>query len=233
MRTRQISQWVGYPIVFLLGWSLGRGCEQEKPVQLAKPVQSVRSVQSAEPIKQIQDKNLEKSVEKQNFKKFKAIIPGTYSYDIDSGCLPHSADRIEDWAKALKVNLSYDPTNLKYGAESSECDIFFSHQTRKKRSLRPRNGAEIINLGKIDFDSITLEHLTDAEFSDKEIVENDDMNDDLTGTVVGIKTNNGKFAKMRVDGYLPLNRPAKNIKNYNMKCTFVLYSAEQDNEEVF
>lgn len=191
--------------------------------------------------KPVQPTGIEKTVEtppskeKTVFAGEKIIIPGTWSYDVDSTKLTSSPEGIESWIDHFNIKMSYDHTVLKYGENTEDCDIWWNQFSKTKRSLVPKNGARLANLGKVDFNAVTLEDLTSAKYSPRAI-SGDEDNDQLTpGTVIAIKTNKGNYAKLRIDGYFPLvhKNPEdkdRDIKNYNLKATLVLYKNPQKSE---
>jgi len=156
----------------------------------------------------------------------KVIIPGTWSYDVDSMSLPYGPERFLPWIKNLGIKMSFDYTKVKYGAKEGECDIFWRHINKTQRKLVPQNGAELARLGKVNFKATTLKDLTSAKYSKDGIVADNNNNQLTPGTVVGIRTNKGNYAKMRVDKYLPLIIPkntAESTQNYHLQCTLVVY----------
>ncbi|MEM3661107.1 MAG: hypothetical protein QXU11_12085 [Thermoproteota archaeon] len=118
--------------------------------------------------------------------RYTAIIPGTSSFDVDSG-------------KAVGL------------AEKALADLWWEQVTKTERYLVPLNGAKIANLGIVDFDSIT--DCSDYPLSEQKIDGSIGSNTIPNGTVLIIKTNMGKYAKMRIDSY-----------GYNLHVTVVYQS---------
>lgn len=145
------------------------------------------------------------------------ILPGTWTYDIDSLSLSDDPHGYTDWIKRL--GFIYP----NYGAKDDECDLFLQHKTKTKRSLVPLNKAKLANLGKIDFSSIALEDLIKADYSGEEIKADDDDNHLTPGTVIAVKTSKGKYAKIRIDGYYSSNANEDPLEKYHIRATIVGY----------
>lgn len=86
------------------------------------------------------------------------------------------------------------------GVEGGEgTDIWWQQKTSTTRSLTPRNGAQLANMGAVDYEKVDLARLKSLTYSTAEIVGDDTGNQMPVGTVIAIKTNTGRYAKMRVD----------------------------------
>jgi len=152
------------------------------------------------------------------------IIPGTWAYDVDSMRFGESLDRYRFFIEHVNKKIRVDYKTLKFGAYRDECDIFWEQIDRTRRRLVPWNGAELAILGMVNFEDVTLKDLLSAQYSNDKIVGDDNNNQLIPGTTIGIRTNKGNYAKMRVDGYLPLIRNLEKVENYNLQCTLVVYS---------
>jgi TIR domain len=105
-------------------------------------------------------------------------LEGSYLYDLDLG--------------------------LKLGADDfygPKIEIFYECKTDIERYFRPMSGAFYL-LGHRDFNSITANSLTDLSYSKANINVSNNENNQLTaGTVVAVKTNEGRFAKFIIDAF--------------------------------
>ena len=161
-------------------------------------------------------------------------------YDVDSMRFSLSLEQYNHFLKTLEMELPFDHTRQRYGATSNDDDIFLRQSNLVQRRMVPRNGAEFAHLGQVDFDAVTLNDLIAAQYSGEDII-GDDSNNQLTpGAVIGIKTNQGNYAKLRIDGYVPLTRGNRKrgnrrteYKKYNFRVTLGLYSEVYQNREFF
>jgi len=152
------------------------------------------------------------------------IIPGTWSYDIDSMSLCGDSGFLTNWIKSNNVEMSFNYRNLEYGCLESQVDIAWYISAPGNRVLTPKNQAQIARLGQVNFDNVTMNDLISAKYSYEGINGSDDKNQLEEGTVIAVKTTRGSYVKMRVDGYLPLrykNQPEVQDPNYNMVATLV------------
>lgn len=99
-----------------------------------------------------------------------ADITGTWSFDFDTGA---------------QGNFMTDPG----------MDIFWEQFTSTIRAVVPENGAQIVNLGNVNFANLTLTNLQSLSFSSAQISGNDVGNQLTFGDVFAIKTNAGNYAK--------------------------------------
>lgn len=156
----------------------------------------------------------------------KLIIPGTWVYDLDSNKLQGDSKVFPSWIKTFDVEMNFDYQKLNYGAKEEDSDIWWEHINRTQRKLVAKNGAKLVKLDKIDFEEINLEYLKSVKYSEEEIIGDDEKNQLKPGSIIGIKTNKGNYAKLIIDNYLPLvnrSQSERNIKNYNLQGRVVLY----------
>src|SRR5436853_4032371 len=93
------------------------------------------------------------------------------------------------------------------GNLSGPGDIWWEQLTNVQRQMKPVSGASIVNLGKVDFNSLTPEILQALVYGDIPIPGNDDPTNQLVkNDVFAVRTNSGNFAKIKVVSY-----------GYNMK----------------
>lgn len=98
------------------------------------------------------------------------INHGTYQFDYDSG-----------------------------NEQSTGADSWWNQYDSATRFLVPRNGALFHNFGVTNFDAITYDQLKSAAYSASSINGSNSGDQMPTGTVIGIKTNSGKWTKMRIE----------------------------------
>jgi len=151
------------------------------------------------------------------------IIPGTFNYDVDSMRLSGDRETLADWITSSQVDPGYDPNKLRYGASDRNTDLFWNQISQNERMLIPENGTVLANLGNVDFEKIGLEQLLSAQYSTAGINGSDSNNQLTPGTVIAVRTAES-YAKLRIDGYIPLKEAGKpENPNYNLKCTLVVY----------
>lgn len=113
------------------------------------------------------------------------ILKGTWTFDFDSGVQ----------------------------GPASGADIWWEQVNNVTRYLVPKSGAMLANMGKVNFDAVSRQTLTTQAYTATPINGSNNSANKLTsGTVVAIKTNAGRYAKMRVDSY-----------GYNLAITWVTY----------
>ncbi len=105
------------------------------------------------------------------------IIPGTFSFDFDAGVID---------------NFVTDP-----GA-----DVFWEQFTSTTRGLNPENGATIVNLGTVDFASITLAQLQGLSYGSTGLDGSDLSSVLVIGDVFAVHTSDGNYAKVLVTDML-------------------------------
>ena len=97
---------------------------------------------------------------------------------------------------AVRGTFSFD---FDAGLETaSGADVFWQQSTSTVRALQPQNGAQLANLGAVNYDTLTVAQLKAAPYSGAAIDGSDASNKMPPGTVIAIKTNTGRYAKMRV-----------------------------------
>ena len=158
------------------------------------------------------------------------IIPGPLGYAIDSGSIFRSKRSYTSWLKDFDVIPSFDYEKLRFGAGKRQIDLEWHHTDETKRELVPRNGAQLASLGIVDFNSITIDKLMSEQYSTQAIDGSDNSELLLPKTCFAIRTRKGNFAKMMVNGYLPLThrqRSDEDVAKYNLQCTLVAYKKPQ------
>ena len=103
------------------------------------------------------------------------VLKGTFTFDLDSG--------IE-------------------GGTGPTFDIWWEQKTAVIRSMTPLNTAQIVNLGAVDFASLTPDTLSSLTYSTSPIDGNNDASNKLvTGDVFAVRTTSGDYAKVKVVAY--------------------------------
>lgn len=106
-----------------------------------------------------------------------AIIPGTFSFDFDAGTVG---------------NFASDPG----------MDVFWEQITSSQRQMAPRSSAGIVNLGVVDFSTITAAFLQGLTYGTSPINGNDDASNQLVlGDIFAVRTSAGNYAKVKVLTY--------------------------------
>jgi len=124
-----------------------------------------------------------------------ATLKGTFLFDLDAGV--ESLPGVNPAAEDIWWNQITDPVG---GLPT-------------KAQMTPENGASIINLGAVNFSSLTAANLQALAFALTPIIGNNDATNQLvTGDVFAVKTNSGNLAKVQVVAY-----------GYNMVIQWVTY----------
>ena len=117
-------------------------------------------------------------------------LKGTFLFDFDSGT----------------ESVAGDPFGPPF-------DVFWEQQTAVLRRMTPISPAQILNLGMVDFNSITADTLASLTYSTNPIDGNNDATNRLvTGDVFAVLTNQGHYAKVKVLTY-----------GYNLQIQWVTY----------
>ena len=85
--------------------------------------------------------------------------------------------------------------------QASVGDVWWEQRTSTDRQLAPRNGAQIANLGPVNFNSVTLATLKTEPYQATPINGSTIGGQLSSGTVIAIRTRGGHYAKMRIDSY--------------------------------
>ena len=104
------------------------------------------------------------------------IIPGTFSFDFDAGVIDSLAD--------------------------PSADVFWEQFTTTTRGLNPENGATIVNLGAVDFASLTLAQLQGLSYGSSGLDGSDLSSVLVIGDVFAVHTSDGNYAKVLVTDML-------------------------------
>jgi hypothetical protein len=105
--------------------------------------------------------------------------------------------------------------NLDAGEQGTTGDIWWEQQTDTLRRMTPQGGAKIVNLGLVDFDSITPNSLQNLPYANVPIDgSNNNGNKLVAGDVFAVVTNGGNHAKVKVVTY-----------GYDLTIRWMTYSA--------
>lgn len=109
--------------------------------------------------------------------------------------------------------------DLETGAQTGvdpQGDIWWEQQTSVLRRMTPRNAAQVVNLGIVDFNAITPDTLASLTYSSTPIIGNNDATNKLVnGDVFAVRTNKGNYAKVQVMAY-----------GYNIQLRWVTYKLD-------
>ena len=104
---------------------------------------------------------------------------------------------------AVRGTFSFD---FDAGAETpTGADAFWRQSTSTTRALVAQNGAQFANMGAANYDAVTKAQLQGLSYSSAEINGSDSGNQMPPGTVIAIRTDTGRFAKVRITAKAPDN----------------------------
>jgi hypothetical protein len=109
---------------------------------------------------------------------------------------------ISQGTTTLKGTFFFDFDSGVQGGSSPNADVFWHQLTSILRQMDPQNNARILNLGMVNFNTITAANLQNLPYSTTSIVGNNDSSNKLVnGDVFAVKTTNGNYAKVKVVTY--------------------------------
>ena len=101
----------------------------------------------------------------------------------------------------LKKMRTFDFETGVIGSDNG-ADVLWEHVDAVTRLLVPQNGAMLTRLGEVDFDVVSYQSLNSLSYTATPINGSDDTSNKLTpGSVIAIRTNSGRFAKMKIKTY--------------------------------
>jgi len=113
----------------------------------------------------------------------------------------------------LKGTWIFDCETGTLGGAGGAGDIWWEQMTATERQMKPVNGAKIVNLGQVDWSSVTHATLQTLSFSTTPIPGSTDASNQLTnGNIFAVLTNAGNYAKVQVLDY-----------GYNMTVRWATY----------
>ena len=102
----------------------------------------------------------------------------------------------------LKGTFTFDLDTGTEGGTGANYDIFWEQMTTVLRQMAVMNTAQIVNLGAVDFNSLTAPALASLTYASTPIDGNNDATNKLTvGDVFAVRTTNGNYAKVKVLAY--------------------------------
>lgn len=129
------------------------------------------------------------------FSQGQAVVGGTQLFDVDSGLE-------SEWRDA---DLQWD---VLWADNSAAPKIIHAE-------LAPQNGALVAHLGSPDFNSVSLETLHAQQYADTPLPGSNDGENKLTpGSVIAVKTNQGRYAKILINAY-----------GYNLQLSWVTFTS--------
>ncbi|MBV8811060.1 MAG: hypothetical protein JO033_20520 [Acidobacteriaceae bacterium] len=109
---------------------------------------------------------------------------------------------ISSGSATLKGTFTFDLDTGVEGGTGGDTDIWWDQETAVKRQMVPQNNASILNLGVVDFASVTANNLEFLPFAKTPIPGNNDPSNKLVaGDVFAVRTTQGNFAKVKVTTY--------------------------------
>jgi hypothetical protein len=113
---------------------------------------------------------------------------------------------------ALKGTWTFDLDTGVQGPAGG-ADLWWQQVNSVTRYLNPQSGAMLSHMGKPNFDAVSLQTLKGRPYSTTPINGSNNSSNKLTaGTVIAIKTNAGRYAKLKVNSY-----------GYNLGISWVTY----------
>jgi len=102
----------------------------------------------------------------------------------------------------LKGTFTFDLDTGVEGGVGPNFDIWWEQKTAVVRSMTPLNTAQLINLGTVDYNSVTPDTLSNLTYSTTPIDGNNDPSNKLvTGDVFAVLTTSGNYSKVKVVAY--------------------------------
>ena len=109
---------------------------------------------------------------------------------------------VSSGSTVLKGTFTFDLDTGVQGGSGPTVDIWWEQETSVIRTMTPQNTARIVNLGTVDFASITPDTLSSLTYSTTPIDGNNDASNKLvTGDVFAVLTTSGNYAKVKVVAY--------------------------------
>ncbi len=117
-------------------------------------------------------------------------------------CSPSDSSCVTSGSTVLKGTYTFDFDTGTQGSRGPNFDIWWEQKTAVLRDIAPINGAQIVNLGSVNYDSLTPDTLSSLTYSTTPIEGNNDASNKLVpGDVFAVKTTDHNFAKVLVVDY--------------------------------
>lgn len=124
-----------------------------------------------------------------------------------------AATIVKQGTATLKGTFTFDLDTGVEGGTGPTVDIWWDQQTTVLRQMVPQNTAKILNLGVVNFNTITASGLQHLSYSTTPIPGNDNATNKLVaGDVFAVLTTQGNYAKVKVVTY-----------GYNLQIEWVTY----------
>ncbi len=114
---------------------------------------------------------------------------------------------------------SWDIETDRVGGTGRGFDVWWSHESKTVRELAAEPGAGLRLITDHAFDEIDLEYLSAISFPSPAISGSDDANLLPPGAIIGVRTSEGNFAKLRVKGYSAI----PDYASFNIEFEWALY----------
>lgn len=125
-----------------------------------------------------------------------------YGGKLSSLNLFNPATIVSSGSATLKGTFTFDLDTGVEGGTGPTVDIWWDQETAVARQMVPQNTARILNLGVVDFPSITANNLQYLAYSTTPIPGNNDPSNKLVaGDVFAVFTGSGNYAKVKVVTY--------------------------------
>ncbi|REJ95516.1 MAG: hypothetical protein DWQ34_05555 [Planctomycetota bacterium] len=106
------------------------------------------------------------------------VIPGSYGWDLEADII---------------------------GTDGETIDLIWRYRNETERGLVAQNGGALVRIENGEFDKLALSDLEKADYPSQIIPGSLNNNRLRPGTVLGLRTAEGNYAKLRVKGYVPLH----------------------------
>lgn len=116
--------------------------------------------------------------------------------------LASSVRTVSSGRTTLRGTFSFDFDAGEQSPTDEIVDVFWRQQTRVRRRMEPKNGAQIALIGPVPFASVTPQSLQSLTYSEDPVQADNNASNQLpTGTMFAVRTNTGNYAKVRVERY--------------------------------
>jgi len=124
-----------------------------------------------------------------------------------------SASQVSAGTAILKGTFTFDLENGNEGGMDANYDLWWDQETATARQMVPWKNARIVNLGVVDFNSITPDNLQHLTYAANPINgSNNSSNKLVPGDVFAVLTNQGNYSKVKILSY-----------GYNLTIQWVTY----------
>ena len=121
----------------------------------------------------------------------------------DAGSSDATADG--DQARVIPASFEWDLESDDVGANGETGDLTWRYRNETERGLVALNGAALVRIADGEFDEIDRSYLENTDYPRKIVPGSLNNNRLRPGTVLGLRTAEGNYAKLRVKGYVALH----------------------------